>query len=194
MGVEKWITAGGGTGGDHLTVLEEAHRLLRDPGPGQRGPADPRIILWAELAVLAHLTGRTIPFPDREFAGRLRHCHTSGVLVFESSQKAVREEKDGRHPRSAECEQAYGRSIPGGSCARRLAAVRRWYEDGQRDAAAISAGRMGPAPCRPDRAGGQRGPAIRTGRIGWPPAAPVPARLAAAASRGINHDTMTAWR
>ncbi|HEX5292607.1 MAG TPA: helicase HerA-like domain-containing protein, partial [Streptosporangiaceae bacterium] len=23
----------------HLTVLEEAHRLLRDPGPGQRGPA-----------------------------------------------------------------------------------------------------------------------------------------------------------
>ncbi len=37
------------------------------------------------------------------------------VLVFESLQKAVREEKDGRHPRSGEWEEAYGRGIPGGS-------------------------------------------------------------------------------
>jgi uncharacterized protein len=33
----------------HLTVLEEAHRLLRDPGPGQRGPAAKAVELFAAL-------------------------------------------------------------------------------------------------------------------------------------------------
>ena len=33
----------------HLTVLEEAHRLLRDPGPGQRGPAAKATELFAAL-------------------------------------------------------------------------------------------------------------------------------------------------
>ena len=34
--------------------------------------ADPRITGWAELTVLAHLTGWTMPFPDDQFAGDLR--------------------------------------------------------------------------------------------------------------------------
>ena len=40
---------GGGAGLRHLTVLEEAHRLLRDPGPGQRGPAAKAVELFAAL-------------------------------------------------------------------------------------------------------------------------------------------------
>jgi len=34
--------------------------------------ADSRVILWAELSVLAHLTGWTMPMPEREFATALR--------------------------------------------------------------------------------------------------------------------------
>ncbi len=46
---------------------------LRQMRQAQRAAeADTRIILWAELAVLAHLTGWTMPFPDREFADGLR--------------------------------------------------------------------------------------------------------------------------
>ena len=40
---------GGPPGLRHLTVLEEAHRLLRDPGPGQRGPAAKAVELFAAL-------------------------------------------------------------------------------------------------------------------------------------------------
>src|SRR6185437_16433957 len=34
--------------------------------------ADPRITVWAELAVLAHLTGWTMPVPDDPFTDELR--------------------------------------------------------------------------------------------------------------------------
>jgi len=68
------------------------------------------------------------------------------VLVFESLQKAVRDGQDGRHPRSAEWEQAYGRDIPGESCARQFDAVKRWYQDDQRDAGTISAVAWGLGP------------------------------------------------
>ena len=40
---------GGAAGLRHLTVLEEAHRLLRDPGPGQRGPAAKATELFAAM-------------------------------------------------------------------------------------------------------------------------------------------------
>jgi uncharacterized protein len=40
---------GGAAGLRHPTVLEEAHRLLRDPGPGQRGPAAKATELFAAM-------------------------------------------------------------------------------------------------------------------------------------------------
>jgi DNA helicase HerA-like ATPase len=46
---------------------------LRQQRAAQRAAAaDPRLVLWAELSVLAHLTGWTMPMPDAEFAGTLR--------------------------------------------------------------------------------------------------------------------------
>jgi hypothetical protein len=176
--------------------------------------ADPRIIVWAELAVLGHLTGWAMPFPGREFAETLRaldprlagcalahavddavaartpaistrvspgqlaaHVTTAmrrgladgtwlcdreepqylappyrWVLVLESLHKASRDGQagpPGPHPRSAEWEQAYGRPIPGSSCARQLDAVSGWHQEDQRDAGVISAVAWG---LRPDTA------------------------------------------
>jgi DNA helicase HerA-like ATPase len=185
---------------------------LRQMRQAQRAAeADPRITVWAELAVLGHLTGWAMPFPARPFAAalramdaRLRDCALAHavddavaarraaissrispgplaahviaamrhgladgswlcdqeepqylappyrwVLVSESLQAACRDGQDGRHPRSADWEQAYGRDIPGPSCAAQFAAVSRWCHDDQRDAAAVSAVSWG---LRPDTA------------------------------------------
>ena len=52
---------------------QESPCTLRQMRQAQRAAeADPRITVWAELAVLAHLTGWTMPIPDDLFAGDLR--------------------------------------------------------------------------------------------------------------------------
>ena len=199
---------------------------LRQMRAAQRAAeTDTRIILWAELAVLAHLTGWTMPLPGRLFGDalramdtRLRDCalahavdaavacraavissrvspgplavHVTAamrqgladgtwlcdreepqylappyrwVLVSESLQAASRDGQADRHPRSAEWEQAYGRDIPGESCARQFSAVRRWYEDDQRDTRMISAVAWG---LRPDTAI-ERAVGARAGDEDW---------------------------
>jgi len=46
---------------------------LRQMRQAQRAAeADPRITVWAELAIVAHLTGWTMPLPDDPFADELR--------------------------------------------------------------------------------------------------------------------------
>jgi len=61
------------------------------------------------------------------------------VLVLEALQAARRDGQDGRHPRSADWEQAYGRGIPGPDGASQLAAVTRWHAAAQRDPAQLRA-------------------------------------------------------
>jgi hypothetical protein len=163
---------------------------------------DPRVTLWAELAVLAHLTGWTMPRPGAAFTRglrampvRLRDCALShavdraissrvqvissrvspeelAVHVVAAMRQAItdgtwlcaKEEPrylapqyqwalvrdalnlayrkstvSGRHPRSDEWEDQYGRPIPGDTCARQLGEVQRWYDHDQRDPAATSA-------------------------------------------------------
>jgi hypothetical protein len=170
--------------------------------------ADPRITWWAELTVLAHLTGWAMPFPGPELIGDLRagparqldcalghavddaiaaraavigarvspgplaaHVVTAmrralaggiwlcdreepqylappyrWVLVKESLQTARRDGPDGRHPRSAEWEEKYGRAIPGPDCVGQLATVTRWYAGDQRDPAQLHAVTWGQRP------------------------------------------------
>jgi hypothetical protein len=170
--------------------------------------AETGIILWAELAVLGHLTGWAMPFPGPLLAGRLRAmdarlrdcalahavddaaaaraaaissrvspgqlaAHVTAamrqgleqgtwlceqeepqylappyrwVLVAETLRAACRDGQAGRHPRSAEWEQAYGRDIPGQSCASQLGEVSRWYEDDRRDAGTLGAVAWGLRP------------------------------------------------
>jgi hypothetical protein len=193
-------------------ACQAAPCTLRQMRQAQRATqADPRLTLWAELAVLGHLTGWAMPFPGPAFASllqamdaRLRDCalghavddavaartavissrvspgqlaaHVTAamrqgladgtwlchrdeprylappyrwVLVLEALQSARRDGPEGRHARSAEWEQAYGRDIPGESCAGQLDAVGRWYAADQRDAAALGAVAWG---LRPDPA------------------------------------------
>jgi len=52
---------------------EQSPCTLRQMRAAQRAAeTDPRITLWAELSVLAHLTGWTMPMLEREFAAALR--------------------------------------------------------------------------------------------------------------------------
>jgi DNA helicase HerA-like ATPase len=170
---------------------------LRDMRAAWRAAdGDRRIIVWAELSVLAHLTGWTMPMPGPAFAAalrtmktRLRDCvlsHTVDdavasrapvtvplaspaalaghvtaamraalddqqwlcgraehqylapcyrwALVLDSLKTYHRKNHNaGRHPRSADWETTYGQPIPGGTCARQLGAVQRWYDAGQRN-------------------------------------------------------------
>jgi uncharacterized protein len=169
---------------------------LRQMRAAQRAAIDdPRITLWAELSVLAHLTGWTMPMPAAPFAAdlramdlRLRDCalsHAVGTaatsrasvitarvsppalaehvvaamraaldeerwlcdrqepqwlapayrwaLVLDSLKNFHRNNHDaGRHPRSAEWEATYRRTIRGTTCARQLGTVQRWYDADQR--------------------------------------------------------------
>jgi hypothetical protein len=61
-----------------LAQMRHAHRVTT---------ADPRIVLWAELTVIAHLTGWTMPRPDAGFGAdlrampaRLRDCSFSSAV------------------------------------------------------------------------------------------------------------------
>jgi uncharacterized protein len=191
--------------------------------------SDPRITWWAELTVLAHLTGWAMPFPGPEFTADLRamparrldcalghavddavaaraavitarvspgplavhvvtamrHAVTDGtwpcdreeprylapsyqwVLVLEALQAAGRDGPDGRHPRSADWEQDYGRGIPGPDGASQLAAVTRWHAAGQRDPAqrhAVAWGRR-PDPALERAAGAKAGDHDWTERV-----------------------------
>lgn len=165
---------------------------LRQKRAAQRVVAtDARVVLWAELSVLAHLTGWTMPMPGAAFARdlramdtRLRDCamshaaddaaaSRSAVIATRVSPSALaahvtaamraaldenrwlcdRQEpqwlapayrwalvlgslknfhqgngNEGRHPRTAEWEAAYGRAIPGQTCALQFATVQRWYD------------------------------------------------------------------
>ena len=169
---------------------------LRQMRAAQRVVAtDSRIVLWAELSVLAHLTGWTMPMPGSAFASdlramdsRLRDCAMSHsaddavasrtpiiaarvsppalaahvtaamraaldekrwlcgrqepqwlapayqwALVLDSLKKLHQSNSSyGRHPRSAEWEAAYGRAIPGQTCALQLDIVHRWYNADRR--------------------------------------------------------------
>jgi hypothetical protein len=175
---------------------------LREMREGQRAAmTDPRMTLWAELAVLAHLTGWTIPRPGAAFTRELRamlarlrdcalshsvdHAVSSRIPVISSRvgpvelaahvvaamRQAVtdgtwlcaKEEPQylapqyqwalvrdaltlayrkntvsGRHPRSSEWEDQYGRPIPGDTCARQLGEVQRWYDHDQHAPASLS--------------------------------------------------------
>jgi hypothetical protein len=68
------------------------------------------------------------------------------VLVLEALQKACRDEPDGRHPRSREWEEAYGRAIPGPDSASQLAVVTRWHAADQRDPGQLHAVAWGQRP------------------------------------------------
>jgi uncharacterized protein len=156
---------------------------------------DPRITLWAELAVAGHLTGWMMPMPGPGLAAdlavadaRLRDCalshavdaavasrttaiagHVSGpalaahvtaampaldsqqwlcareepqwlapahrwALVLDSLRGHDRDHPGtGPHPGTAEWEAAYGRAIPGSTCAQQLQAVQRWDQAARRD-------------------------------------------------------------
>jgi uncharacterized protein len=205
-----------------LRQLRQARRSAAD---------DPRIIWWAELTVLAHLTGWAMPFPGPEFTADLRaqpvrqldctlghavddavaaraavitarvspgplavhvvtamrHAVTDGtwpcdreeppylapayqwVLVLEALQAACRDGLDGRHPRSADWEQAYGRAIPGPDGASQLATVTRWHAAAQRDPAQLRAVAWGrrPDPALERAAGAKAGDHDWTERVAY---------------------------
>jgi hypothetical protein len=61
-------------------------------------------------------------------------------------QVACRDGPDGRHPRSAEWERDYGRSIPGQDGAAQLETVTRWHQDDQRDAGRLHVVAWGQRP------------------------------------------------
>ncbi len=156
---------------------------------------DPRITLWAELAVAGHLTGWIMPVPGPALAAglaamdaRLQGCalshavdaavasrvtaiggHLSGpalavhvatamralggqqwacereepqwlapayrwALVLDSLRGHDRDHPGaGPHPLTAQWEAAYGRPIPGSTCAEQLHAVQRWDRAARRD-------------------------------------------------------------
>jgi hypothetical protein len=156
---------------------------------------DLRITLWAELAVVGHLTGWLMPVPGPALTAdlaamdeRLRDCalshavdaavasrattiagHVSGSALATHVAAAMRglgsqqwlctreepqwlapayrwalvldslrgHERDhpgtGPHRRTAEWEAAYGRAIPGSTCAQQAETVRRWDEAAHRD-------------------------------------------------------------
>jgi uncharacterized protein len=203
-----------------LRQMRQARRAAED---------DPRITWWAELTVLAHLTGWAMPFPGPEFTTDLRamparqldcalghavddavaaraavitsrvspgplavHVVTAmrqavadgtwpcdreeppylapsyrWVLVLEALQAARRDGQDGRHPRSADWEQAYGRGIPGPDGASQLAAVTRWHAAAQRDPAQLHAVAWGqrPGPALERAAGAKAGDHDWTERV-----------------------------
>jgi DNA helicase HerA-like ATPase len=203
-----------------LRQLRQARRAAED---------DPRITWWAELTVLAHLTGWAMPFPGPEFTADLRawparrrdcalgqavddavaaraaaitsrvspgplavhvvtamrHAVTDGtwpcdreeppylapsyqwVLVLEALRAACRDGLDGRHPRSADWEQAYGRGIPGPDGASQLAAVTRWHAAAQRDPRQLHAVAWGrrPDPALERAAGAKAGDQQWTERV-----------------------------
>ncbi len=195
------------------------------------GADDHRLTWWAELAVLAHLAGWAMPFPGPAFTADLRamparrrdcalgqavddavaaraaaitarvspgplavhvvtamrHAVTDGtwpcdreeppylapsyqwVLVLEALQAACRDGQDGRHPRSAAWEEAYGRGIPGPDCASQLAAVTRWHAAAQRDPRqrhAVAWGRR-PDPALERAAGARAGDEDWTERVAF---------------------------
>jgi uncharacterized protein len=156
---------------------------------------DPRITVWAELAVTGHLTGWLMPVPGPGLAAdlaamdtRLRDCalshavdaavasrvtafagHLSGPALAMHLTTAMRalasgqwacareepqwlapayrwalvldalrgHERDhpgtGPHPRTTEWEAAYGRAMPGSTCAEQVEAVHRWDTAARRD-------------------------------------------------------------
>ena len=165
--------------------------------------------MWAELSVLAHLTGWTMPMPGPVFAAALaamesrpRDCALSHAvdaavasripvissrvsgpalavhvvaamraaleedrwlcerqepqwlappyqwaLVLDSLRAQHRRDPDaGLHPRTAEWEAAYSRSLPGPTCASQLETVQRWHEVGQRDQQQVRAVAYGTRP------------------------------------------------
>jgi DNA helicase HerA-like ATPase len=204
-------------------TLRQLRRARRAAGD------DPRITWWAELTVLAHLAGWAMPFPGPEFTADLRalatrqrdcalgqavddavaaraavitarvspgplavhvvtamrHAVTGGtwpcdreeppylapsyqwVLVLEALQAACRDGLDGRHPRSAEWERAYGRGIPGPDGASQLAAVTRWHAAAQRDPRQLHAVAWGrrPDPALERAAGAKAGDHDWTERV-----------------------------
>jgi hypothetical protein len=161
---------------------------------------DPRITAWAEIAVLAHLTGWIMPLPGDTFGddlralpARLRDCalsHAAGqaiaaripafsarvspdalavhitdvlreavtngkrlcgtgesrylapayrwAIVADALKTASRSTGTGRHPSSSDWERDYGQPIPGDTCARQYAAVKRWYDRDQHDHDALT--------------------------------------------------------
>jgi hypothetical protein len=183
---------------------------LRQVRAAQRAAiGDPRITLWAELSVLAHLTGWTMPMPGPVFAAALaamesrpRDCALSHAvdaavasripvissrvsgpalavhvvaamraaleedrwlcerqepqwlappyqwaLVLDSLRAQHRRDPDaGLHPRTAEWEAAYSRSLPGPTCASQLETVQRWHAVGQRDQQQVRAVAYGTRP------------------------------------------------
>jgi uncharacterized protein len=178
---------------------------LRDMRAAQRAlDALPGLVLWAELAVLAHLTGWSMPRPAAggdlasrlasvaagsrladcavshavdaavaartpAFAGRLspdllaahvadalRGCLADRgrdcafpepqwlapayrwALILDDLKTLNRQTPGaGRHPRSADWEQATRRAIPGSTCEHQIGVVQRWYDLDQRDAGGV---------------------------------------------------------
>ena len=178
---------------------------LRDMRAAQRTlGALPGLVLWAELAVLAHLTGWSMPLPAASgdlasrlaalgadarlagcavshavdaavaartaaFAGRvspdLLAAHVAGglrrwladggrdctfpepqwlapayrwALILDDLRTLNRRTPGaGRHPRSADWEQAAGRAIPGETCQQQIGAVQQWYDLDQRDSGGV---------------------------------------------------------
>jgi DNA helicase HerA-like ATPase len=184
---------------------------LRDMRAAQRGlDALPGLVLWAELAVLAHLTGWSMPLPAASgdlaarlasldagsrlvdcavshavdaavaartpaFSGRLSPdllaAHVAGALrrwlahrgrdcTFPETQwlapayrwalilddlKTLNRQTPGagRHPRSADWEQATGCTIPGETCEHQIGVVQRWYDLDQRNVGGVWCGAFG---------------------------------------------------
>jgi hypothetical protein len=131
---------------------------------------DPRITLWAELAVVAHLAGWRTPRPRPQLAAALA-AHVVAVLrqaVAGTESGCAAEEPQylappyrwalvrdvlrtaapgtGRHPRSEEWERTYGQPVPGGTVAQQARAVNRWHARDQRDTLAVATAIWGTRP------------------------------------------------
>ncbi|HTU74203.1 MAG TPA: hypothetical protein VMG38_11865 [Trebonia sp.] len=116
---------------------------------------------WAELAVVAHLTGWDMPRPSPAFAvglramdARLRDCAISHAIDAAVSARIPASAED-RHPRSEEWERVYGQPVPGQTTARQFQLVTRWHARDQRDVQAVTTVIWGIRPrCAIERAVG----------------------------------------